>query len=194
MSRYRLRYVALASVVAACVGLAAAVVRVRQGDAPPALVSTEPMVMRGFRSALYDGDRLHLRVSGDSITLSNSKVFGPFSLGFIYSLVGRNVTLETFPPTGLTSQPAPQALSLDHLSALVGYKWGGLQLGSVEVGPVSVVEHRDWGDRVILHAAFCRTSVTARRVLCRDGTVDIRGTPVAFQELTYDGEALRMTP
>ena len=131
-----------------------------------------------------------MRVSSDLLTLSNSKVFGPFSLGFMYSLMGRNVTLETF-PRGDAAEPATQALSADDISALVGQTVGSVSLGSAELGPVNVIAHRNGQTQAILHAGFCRATLTARRVVCNDGVVDVGGSAVGFRELTYDGKTLR---
>ena len=152
------------------------------------------MELHGFRSALYDGSRVRLRVSGDAITVSNAKLVGPFSLGFMHSLVAHNVTLETFPRPDEASESAPRAVSLERLSALMGRTYGHMQLASAELGPVHVIEHREGGPEMILQAAFCRASVATGRVVCRDGTVHMKGTDVVFRELTYDGEAMHTTP
>jgi hypothetical protein len=113
-------------------------------------------------------------------------------LGFVYSLVGHDITLETFPRGDAASEPVTQVLSADHLSALVDQTVGRVPLSSAELGPVDVVEHRDGQTKTLLQAAFCRATLPAQRVVCNHGVVDVDGSAVTFRELTYDGKALRI--
>lgn len=192
----KLRSLILATAVAACcalcVAVAITVVKVR-GNEVSSPMSTAAFTIKGFRSALYDRDHLQLRVSGDLVSVSNLKVFGSFSLGFLYSLVGRNITFETFEQVDGAYEPLSQVLSLDHISALVAHHWRGTQLGRAELGPVTVIEHRQGREKVLLQAASCRVTATGCGMVCRDGVVASRGGTESFRELACDGDTLMVT-
>jgi hypothetical protein len=152
------------------------------------------MVLRGFRQTVYDGDHLRLRVSGDSATISNTTLFGPFSLGFMYSLVARNVTIEVFPGADAAPVPAPQMVFSERLSELVSQRWSGVQIGQAKLEHLRVIEHRPGAEKLILQAAFCQAGLSAGRIVCNDGTIDTNGSEVSFRTLSYDGKTLRTRP
>jgi hypothetical protein len=176
-------------VVVSCILLVVAVVRLRTVVVPLPAVSHAPLFIEGFHSAVYDGDHLRLRISGDSLTVSNLRLLGPFSLGFMQSLLGRNITLETF-PTDDTSEtataPFTQALSLDRISGLLAAERVPVELAHAELGPLRVIEHRHDRETTILEAASCRTALTETTVVCEDGVINTDGRPMRFAKLSYD--------
>jgi len=65
---------------ASTVGLAVTVAHVRHAAPPTPMVSGATMELQGFRSALYEGEHLRWRLSGDRLSLSKMRLWGPFSL------------------------------------------------------------------------------------------------------------------
>jgi hypothetical protein len=193
VSRRSLRWTLLVASSASCVGLVLLAGGVRRDDAPPPRVSLEPAALQGFRSASYEGDRLRLRISGDSLTVSHPKLFGPFSLGFVRAVLARNVTVETFPGSAAAVEPTA---SLAGVPALLAQQRGGLDIGEVKLAPIKVIEHRDGEAKVILTAASCSAGLGSWAIACKDGAIDRDGTTVRFHELSYDGQTkgLRATP
>ncbi len=185
-----LRHLLVAATVAACLGIVISALRVPRNHVAPPPTSAAPIVIRGFRSLRYDGNRLRLRVSGDSAALSNARFLGPLSFGFLYSLVVRNLTVETFPGLADVREQAPVP-SFTHLSELVPQEWSGVQIGHAVLERLRVVEHRLGAEKVVLQAAICET--TFGKVVCSDGTIDRDGNDVPFRTLSYDGKSLRIT-
>jgi hypothetical protein len=121
-----------------CVGLMVTAVRARQPRALPA-VSLEPASILGFHTTLYRGEHRRLRISADSVTVSSPKVFGPFSLGFLRSIVARNMTIETYPNED--EPPGAMGSSLREVPVLLAQQ-RGVEIAAAELMPVKVVEHR----------------------------------------------------
>lgn len=193
MSRRSLRWALLAAIGGSCLGLMLLAGSVSRDAAPLPRVSLEPAALQGFRSVSYEGDRLRLRVSGDSLTLSHPKLIGPFRIGFLHSVMARNVTVETFPGSATAVEPAA---SLAGVPALLAQQRGGLEIGEVELAPIKVIEHRDGEAKVILTAASCSAGLGSWAIACKNGAIDRDGTTIRFHELSYDGETkgLRATP
>jgi hypothetical protein len=192
MRKRRLRWLLLAVMGFACLGLVVSVIRLRSREAPLPRVALEPAALQGFRTALYRGEHLHLRVSGDSLTVSNAKVLGPFSLGFMRSIAARNVTVETYPDGSDETAPS-LASSLRDIPALLA-KQHGLDVASADLAPIRVVEHRAGQTHVLLTAASCSAGATSAEILCSDGVLDRGGNAVHFRRLSYDGKTLSTTP
>jgi hypothetical protein len=195
VSRRSLRCALLVAISASCLGLVLLAGGMGRDDAMLPRVSLEPAAMQGFRSASYEGDRLRLRISGDSLTVSHPKLFGPFSLGFVRAVAARNVTVEMFPATDGSEEPA-LASSLEAIPALLAQQRVNLDIAEAELAPMKVIEHRDGASKVILSAASCSAGMWSRAIVCKDGVIDRDGTTVRFRELSYDGETkgLRATP
>jgi hypothetical protein len=186
-----LRWVLLGSVGAACVGLSLLAVRVWRPNVALPQVTGEPVAVQGFHTAVYQEGRLRVRVSGDFMTVSNTKLFGPFSLGFMHSVVARNVTVDTFPENdgsadGAIGQPSTLAASVGTLRGLLTKPRPGVNVARAELGPVKVVEHRGGQERVLLSAASCSVGLTSSEFVCVHGTMDRDGTQVPFREWRYD--------
>lgn len=195
MSRRGLRWALLVASSASCLGLVLLAGGVRRDDAPPPRVSLEPAAMQGFRSTSYEGDRLRLRISGDSLTVFHPKLFGPFSLGFVRAVAARNVTVETFPATNGAGEPALSS-SLQAIPALLVRQGVNSDIAEAELAPIKLIDHRDGESKVILSAASCSARMWSGAIVCKDGVIDRDGTTVRFRALSYDGttKALRTTP
>jgi hypothetical protein len=182
-----LRWPLLTCVGAACLGLTLQAVRGRRSDMPPPRVSVEPVAIEGFRSSSYEGDRLRLRISGDSLTLSHPKFIGPFSLGFVYAVTARNVTVETFPASDVAAEPELGS-SLAAIPALLAQQHRNLEVVEARLAPIKVIEHRDGETRVVLTAAGCWAALLSTEIVCRDGTAERGGASVPFRKLSYNGK------
>lgn len=195
MSVRTLRWVLLACSGAACLGVAALAVHTARPDAPSPRVSLEPAVIEGFRTASYEGGRLRMRLSGDSLTLTHPKLIGPFRLGFVHAVMARNATVEIF-PTGGGSADSTAAASLAAIPALLQQGQGRLDIAEAEVAPIKVMEHRDGEAKVILSAASCAARLISAAVVCKDGVIEREGATIHFRELTYEprSKTLRTTP
>ena len=173
---------------AACLGLALLAGRGRRSDTLPLRVSIDPLMIQGFRGTSYEGDRLRLRISGDSLTITHPKLIGPFSLGFVYAVTARNVTIETFRASDAAAEPAlgssmaaiPALLAQQHLN--------NLEVAEAILAPIRVIEHRDGESRVVLTAAACSAGLLSTEIVCRDGATERGGASVRFRKLSYDGK------
>jgi hypothetical protein len=195
VSRRSLRWPLLAAISASCLGLVLLAGRVRRVETPPPPVSLAPAAIQGFRSTSYTGGRLRLRISGDSLTVSHPKLFGPFSLGFVRAVAARNVTVETFSAADGAAEPALSS-SLEAIPALLAQQGVSLDIAEAELAPIKVIDHRDGDDKVLLSAASCSAGMWSRAIVCKDGVIGRDGSLVRFRELSYDAEtkALRTTP
>jgi len=192
MRKRDLRWLLLALVGLACLSLAVSVTRLCYREAQLPRVSLEPAAMQGFRTALYRGERLRLRISGDSLAVSNTRVFGPFSLGFMHSIAARNVTVETYLDGAEEASPS-LASSLRDIPALLAQQ-RGLDVAGAELAPIKIVEHSRGQTRVVLTAASCSAGATSAEIVCSDGVLERGGDAVHFRRLSYDGETLSTTP
>ncbi len=187
------RDVILTCVVLAVLALVLAVAKVRSGTLLSAPLPGPPLAMHGFHTAMYDGDRLAIRVSGDSLEVQNTKLFGPFSLGFAHSLVARNVTVEVFADRESGAEAGGNALSLDRVGALLAHEQPGVRLSHAEIGPLKVIEHSaDGRTTVLLEADSCLASLWGDTFTCQQGTLRTDRTAVPFRELSYDGRSHRL--
>ena len=182
-----LRWSLLTCLGAACLGLALLAGRGRRSDTLLPRVSIEPMVIQGFRSASYEGNHLRLRISGDSLTLSHPKVIGPFSLGFVYAVTARNVTVETIRASDVAAEPALGS-SLAAIPALLAQQHPNLEVAEARLAPIKVIEHRDGETRVVLTAATCSVGLLSTQIVCSDGATERGGASVRFRKLSYDGK------
>jgi hypothetical protein len=182
-----LRWPLLTCVGAACLGLALLAGRGGPSNTLPPRVSLDPLVIQGFRSTLYKGDGSRLRISGDSLTLFRPKLIGPFSLGFMYAVTARNVTVETFRTGDGTAEPA-LASSLTAIPALLAQQHPNFEVAEARLAPIKVIEHRDGETRVVLTAAACSAELRSPEIECRDGAMDREGASVRFRKLWYDGK------
>jgi hypothetical protein len=192
VSARNLRWILLGLISASCVGLVLLAAGWKRNDTPLPRVWLEPAAIQGFRTALYRGERLRLRVSADSLSVSNTKVFGPFSLGFMRSIAARNVTVETYADGADETAPS-LASPLRDIPALFAQQ-RGVDVAGAELAPIRVVEHRSGQTRVALTAASCSAGMTSAEVVCSDGLLDRGGSPVHFHRLSYDRETLKTAP
>ncbi len=188
MERKRaLRWLLLTGVALICLALAVAALRSRRQRASLPEVSLEPAAIQGFRTTIYRGEQLRLRVAADLLTVSNTKAFGPFSFGFLRNIVAHNVTVDLYPVPEAARDPGPLS-SLGELPAVLAGERGA-KVSRAELGPIKIVEHRDGGSRIVLTAASCSAGVAAG-IVCRDGVLNDAGTDVQFRELSYDGRTV----
>lgn len=195
-----LGWVLFAVIAVACLSLTTLTVRSRRSGPPPPQLPLEPMSLQGFRTALSQEGQLRLRVSGDSATVSHTKLFGPFSLGFAYALVARNVVIDTYPMAddSLTQAASPPdhvppefstlAASLAAVPRVLARQRIPMNVTRAELGPVKIVAHRDGEDRVLLTATACRASLPSSGIACTNGVIDREGNATPFRKLTYDCE------
>lgn len=179
-----LRWPLLMCAGAACLGLALLAARAGHSNPLPQVL-LEPLVIQGFRSTSYEGDGSRLRISGDSLTLSRPKLVGPFSLGFMYAVTARNVTVETFRTGSGAAEPAVGS-SLAAIPALLAQQHPHLEVAEASLAPIKVLEHRDGETRVVLTAAACSAGLRSAEIVCRDGATERDGTSVRFRKLSYD--------
>jgi len=160
--------------------------------APPA-VSAGGVSMRDFHTALYDDDRLAIRIAGETLRITNTRVFGPFSLGFAHALRASHVTIDLFPREEQSTATALQALSVERVTAALRLDRLNLTLTDAEVAPLTVIEHRGTDATVALQAAACRAALLRRSAVCRDGVLGSGAQARRFRELRYDTETQRVT-
>ena len=175
------RGLALIGIVVGCVGLIAALVNNRQEAITPPLNSG--MSLRGFQTASHNEGRLQMRVSGDSLTLSKARLWGPFRLGFAHSLIVRNLKVEIFPDsTALSTRSLPLSAKqtwttltplLTQLLQSVSLRSGGGVIMSARLSPLQVVEHGADRTTVLLKAASCKTTRALASLVCTDGFVRV---------------------
>ncbi len=187
------RGLALIGVVGACVGLAIVLFSRNMRHEHVALPVDSVVRLHSFQTASYDEDRLKLRVSGDSLTLSKARLWGPFRLGFAHSLLVRNLTVEIFPDPAADSHTDSLPLSLKRtwtsvapslhrlLQSLLSKSAGGV-IVSAQISPLHVIEQRSGQSTVLLKAASCQTARALTRTVCTSGFVRMGKKNVPFRE------------
>jgi hypothetical protein len=153
------------------------------------------LTLHHFQTSSHSGDQMRLRVSGDLLTVSHMRLFGPLRWGFAYSLTIRNLVVETFlnAETGPTSSPSsfneavaslvPSLKSV--LLSVVGQQIGG-PIMSAEFGPLKIIQHTGDQERVIFEAAGCHSAKYLVQFICTDGAVFMNGDRVPFRKWQHD--------
>lgn len=188
------RGIAFISVIGACVGLIVVFVNNRQEEPTPPPKSE--MTIQGFHTALHDDeDRLHIRVSGDSLTLSKARLWGPFRLGFAHSLIVRNLRVEIFSDSAADPSTRPLSVKqtwasimpslIQRLQSLSLQNGGGV-IVSARLSPVQIIEQRPDRTRVLLKAASCKTARALASLVCTDGFVRVGEQDRPFQKWRPD--------
>ncbi len=187
------RGLALIGILVGCVGLIATLVNNKQ----EAMTSTPDsgMSLRGFQTVSHNEGRLHMRVSGDSLAFSKTRLWGPFRLGFAHSLVVRNLKVELFPDSSvvLDAHSPPLSISIKQTWAALtptlarllqsaSLRNGGGVIMSARLTPVQIVEQRAGRTTVLLTAASCKTTRALRGLVCMDGWVRVGGRDRPFRE------------
>lgn len=194
------RGLALIGMVGGCVGLIAALRTNRPEEVPLPLNSG--MDLRGFHTAVYDGGRLQMRVSADSLTLSKARLWGPFRSGFAHALVVRNFTVEIFPDSAAARSARSQPLALKQIWTSLtpsvtqllqpfSLQSGGGVIVSARLSPLQVIEQRPNRTTVLLKSASCRTARGLTGLVCTDGFVRVGGQERPFQEWRSGSETGR---
>ena len=180
-SKASVRGLALIGAVVGCIGLTAALVNNREEESIPPLDSG--MSLRGFQTVSHNEGRLHMRVSGDSLALSKTRLWGPFRLGFAHALVVRNLKVELFPDSSVVLDPhsLPPSVkqtwttltpTLTRLLQSVSLRNGGVIM-SARLSPFQIVEHRAGRTTVLLKAASCKTTRALRGLVCTAGVLRV---------------------
>lgn len=197
------RWLALVGVIGAGVGLGVVLLNNRPEQPAPLKKDSSLLALQSFQTASHDKGRLQLRVSGDSLTLAKTRLWGPFRLGFAQSLVVRNLTIETFPdpenalktgglPLSFKQTWASLTPSLKQtLASLLPQRAGGVIIVSAEIKPLTIIERRKDHKTVLLQAASCYMTKRFTRIVCKDGVVRVEGKEMPFRKWRYDIEADR---
>ena len=139
------RWVLCASIISVCVGVVlVGFYNQREGPSLSAKTGTS-LSLQEFQTTFHVGDRPQFHVSGDSFRVSNTRFIGPFRLGFMHTLKGRNIAIEIFDVTELekTQQVDASAFSPQHiLSRLVPQQTLGV-ISRIDLQPVSLRLNRD---------------------------------------------------
>ena len=88
------RWLLCISVLSLCLGVVLLGLYNQRGE--PALSSkiSASIALQEFRTTLLANGRPQVHVSGDSLRVSKARFIGPFRLGFMYTLKGRDIAVE----------------------------------------------------------------------------------------------------
>ena len=89
------RWLAFIGAIGALLGLGVVLIKSRPEPLVIPQKDGETLTLQNFQTASHGKGRMQLRVSGDSLTLTKTRLGGPFRLGFARSLVVRHQHVET---------------------------------------------------------------------------------------------------
>lgn len=190
-SRVRLvRWLLCVSVLSLCLG-AILLGFYNQGEEPT--LAPKPGVsvsLQEFRTTFHADGRPQLHISGDSLRVSKTRLMGPFRLGFMHTLKGRNIAVEIVDMAEFeaardadTSAFSPQHI----LSRLAPQRTLGV-ISRIDLQPVSLRFNRDEQFFLSLSADRARVKLGSPRVKLR-GHVTLRshtGEQLSAEEMHWD--------
>ncbi len=169
------RWVLCVSIISVCVGVVL-VGFYNQREGPTLSAKTgASLSLQEFQTTFHTNGRPQFHVSGDSFRVSNTRFIGPFRLGFMHSLKGRNIAIEIFDVTEFekTQQADASAFSPQHiLSRLVPQQTLGV-ISRIDLQPVSLTLNRDKMFFLSLSADRARVKLGSPKVKLR-GHVTLR--------------------
>ena len=191
------RWLAFIGAIGALLGLGVVLIKSRPEPLAVPQKDGETLTLQNFQTASHGKGRMQLRVSGDSLTLTKTRLGGPFRLGFAQSLVVRNLTIETFPDSNTASKTGSRPLSFRQtwaslapsfkqtLESLLSQRAGGGVIVSAEITPLTVIERGEDHETVLLQAASCYTKKWLTGMVCGDGVVRVEGKETPFAEMPF---------
>ncbi len=139
--------------------------------------------LQEFRTTLLANGRPQLHVSGDSLRVSKTRFIGPFRLGFMHTLKGRNIAVEIVDVAEFEAarHADASAFSPQHLlSRLAPQQTLGV-ISRIDLQPVSLQLNRD-------EQFFLSLSADRARVKLGSSKVQLRGHVILR---SHTGEQLR---
>jgi len=152
------------------------------------LSSLRPGSIRGLSTSVHDGEGLRLRVSADTVELSQPRFLGPFRIGFLRSLEVRNANVEIFDVGEGSAEVAEKGeMHLGEVAASLVPEGSLRSVGHVTVGPIQLVRHVAGKVALSLDAARCETTLRGAEIACYRGVLREGGESRWFGEARYDG-------
>ncbi len=168
------RWLLYASVLSLCLGAVVLGFYNRREESTFSPKTGTNVSLEGFRTTFYVDGRPQLHVSGDSLSVFKTRLIGPFRLGFLHTLKGRNIGVEivdmaefeearhvdasTFSPQRVLSRLVPQQT---------------LGTSRIDLQPVSFRINRDEQFFLSLSADRARVKLGSSKVKFR-GNVTLR--------------------
>ena len=146
--------------------------------------------LQEFRTTLLANGRPQLHVSGDSLRVSKTRFIGPFRLGFMHTLKGRNIAVEIVDMAEFEEarHADASAFSPQHvLSRLAPQRTLGV-ISKIDLQPVSLRINRDEQLFLSLSADRARVKLGSPKVKLR-GHVIVRshiGDHLSAEEMHWD--------
>ena len=148
------------------------------------------MSLQEFRTTFHADGRPQLHISGDSLRVSKTRFLGPFRLGFMHTLKGRNIAVEIVDMAGFeeAQHADASAFSPQHiLSRLAPQQTLGV-ISRIDLQPVSLQLSRDEQFFLSLSADRARVKLGSPKVKLR-GHVTLRshtGERLSAEEMHWD--------
>ncbi len=146
--------------------------------------------LQEFRTTLLANGRPQLHVSGDSLRVSKTRFIGPFRLGFMHTLKGRNIAVEIVDMAEFEAarHADASAFSPQHiLSRLAPQQTLGV-ISRIDLQPVSLQLNRDEQFFLSLSADRARVKLGSSKVQLR-GHVVLRshtGEQLSAEKMHWD--------
>ena len=146
--------------------------------------------LQEFRTTFHADGRPQLHISGDSLRVFKTRFIGPFRLGFMHTLKGRNIAVEVVDMAEFEDarHADASALSPQHiLSRLAPQQTLGV-ISRIDLQPVSLRLNRDEQFFLSLSADRARVKLGSPKVKLR-GHVTLRshtGERLSAEEMHWD--------
>ena len=185
-----IRWLLCVSVLSLCLG-AVLLGFYNQREEPT--LSPQPGVsvsLQEFRTTFHADGRPQLHISGDSLRVSKTRLMGPFRLGFMHTLKGRNIAVEIVDMAEFEAarHTDASAFSPQHLlSRLAPQQTLGV-ISRIDLQPVSLRLNRDEQFFLSLSADRARVKLGSPKVKLR-GHVTLRshtGERLSAAEMHWD--------
>ena len=184
------RWCLLISVIG--VGLSVALVGFYRQREEPTLAPKMGAVasLQEFRTTFHADGRPQLHISGDSLRISKTRLMGPFRLGFMHTLKGRNIAVEIVDMAEFEEarHADASAFSPQHiLSRLAPQQTLGV-ISRIDLQPVSLQLNRDEQFFLSLSANRAQVKLGSPKVKLR-GHVTLRshtGERLSAEEMHWD--------
>ncbi len=185
------RWLLCASVVGVCLSLVLLGFYNQRSEVPILSARTEASFsLQGFQTTFHAGGRPQLHVSGDSFRVSNTRLIGPFRLGFAHTIKGRDIAIEIFDVAEFEEarQADASVFSPQHiLSRLVPQQKLGV-ISRIDLRPVSLRLNRDNRPFLTLSADRAQVKLGSLKVKLR-GHVTLRshtGERLSAEEMNWN--------